>query len=380
MRRGALESWKYTSLACTESVSWGLARREDAFGLGEVPRLFQTCGRIVFYNGFFVESVSEFPEGVRWGRRERGLLPASSAPCKAVPDSVIMDLNTTYSQDTLTVTVEGGVRYDAPLEIIFVNRTSDPIRIAPHVDFVCQKGAAISLVERHEGQGASFGAVRLGISVDSTARMEHVRLQSASQESALLSVLNIKLASEATYRGLHYTDGARVSRHQIEATLNGPEACFDLESLTLLRSEQVGDLTTVVRHAGPGGRSSQQVRSVLDGQSRGVFQGRVEVAPGADGTDARQSSRALILSEGAEMDTKPELEILADDVKCTHGAATGSLDPEALFYLRTRGISENEARALLVEGFAGVLLADLLFEDIKCELDARRSRWMDQGL
>lgn len=220
----------------------------------------------------------------------------------------------------------------------------------------------------------------MGISVDSASRMEHVRLQSASQESILLSVLNIELASKATYRGLHYTDGARVSRHQIEATLNGPEARFDLESLTLLRSEQVGDLTTVIRHAGPGGRSSQQVRSVLDGQSRGVFQGRVEVAPGADGTDARQSSRALILSEGAEMDTKPELEILADDVKCTHGAATGSLDPQALFYLRTRGIYENQARALLVQGFAGALLADLPFEDIRREIDARRSRWLDQGL
>ncbi len=380
MRGGVLESWKYTSLACAESVSWGLARRKDALGLREVPCLFQTCGRIVFHNGFFVESASEFPEGVRWTRTDRGPLPHSSGPSELVPDSVIMDLNGAYGQDALTVTVEGGVCYEVPLEVIFVNRTSDPIRIAPRVDFVCQTGAAVSLVERHEGQGAIFGAVRVGISVDSAARMEHVRLQSASQESILLSVLNIELASKATYLGRHYTDGARVSRHQIEATLNGLDACFDLESLTLLRSEQVGDLTTVIRHAGPGGRSSQQVRSVLDGQSRGVFQGRVVVAPGADGTDARQSSRALILSKGAEMDTKPELEILADDVKCTHGAATGSLDPQALFYLRTRGIPENQARTLLVEGFAGALLADLPFEDIKREIDARRSRWLDQGL
>lgn len=372
MRRLPLESWKYTPLP-----EFGEASPTDVqlHGVAPLPdAVVPSGGRIIFQNGAFDPARSFLPEGLTLS-----LEPGSGSsvlPEKAFrEDSVISDLNAAASEGGVRLTVDpkaGGIV--EPLEVLFWTQGDVS---APRLEVVCLAGVSLTLIERHEGACAAKSAVRIDIKIKSGATVEHVRLQCAGEAAVLLSLLDIKLDPGAGYRGFHYTDGARLSRNQIEADLGGPESSFSLESVTLLRGARIGDLTTRIRHAGPGARSIQKVRTVLDGQAKGVYQGCISVAPGADGTDARQTSKALILSEGAEMDTKPELEILADDVKCTHGAATGSLDPWALFYLRSRGIPFERARALLIEGFVSELLADISREEVAAAISARRNDWLE---
>lgn len=374
MTSSVSEHWKYTSLASIQSVAWGIPERTDVLP-EQMADSFRSCGRIVFHNGFFLENLSHLPDGINFAQDVHRDIHTPEEET----DSLIGDMNRAHLQDGVILTVAPDSFFDNPLEVVFLAEASTPLRLAPRLEILCRAGSALRVVERHAGVGPTLSAVSIGAEVSSGACLEHVRLQSAGQEACVLSALYLRLAPGARYTGFHYTDGARLSRNQIDAVLEGPGAQMRLEAVSLLRGTQTGDLTTCLRHAGPGASSSQQVRTVLDGQARGIYQGRIEVASGADGTDARQTSRALILSEGPEMDTKPELEILADDVKCTHGAATGSIDPDALFYLRSRGVPEGEARGLLVEGFVSELLADAPGEDVRWDIALRRARWLEKA-
>ncbi len=381
--KGAAESWKYTSLAPAEAVAWEAAARPVAV-LDIAPASFPVSGRVVFYNGFLVESACFLPEGVRLSQdfhRDIHRDVHNKAGEEGGGDSRIAEMNAEYCQDSVTLTIAPRTAPLAPIEILFLARDNAeaggaPIRLAPRLSVTCGAGAAVALVERHEGAGLTFSAVRVLIGLEEGARLDHLRIEAAAQEAILLEATEIAQEKRTQYQGFYYAGGARLSRNQISAFLAGEGADFRMSALALLRGSKTTDLTSFVRHAGPGALSSQKVRTVLDGPARGVYQGKIMVDPGADGTDARQNSRALLLSEGAEMDTKPELEILADDVKCAHGAATGAIDPNALFYLRSRGIPEREARALLISGFVSELVDLLPVSSLRAEIEDRTARWM----
>lgn len=372
MKGAGAESWKYTNLAPAHSVAW---EAPDRGAPAIPPAPHPVCGRLVFHNGFFVENACILPKGIRFTQDIHRPIPTE----KDAPDSFIADMNAAHRQDSLTLTVSAGTGAPDPLEIVFLAQGEVPLRLAPHLSIVCESGASLALVERHEGAGPTFSAICIFLDLRAGARVDHVRIQGAADTAYLLETTHINIDSGASYTGFYYTDGARLSRHQVCATLGGPQAQAQIGAVALLRATQTGDLTTTIRHAGPGARSTQSVRTVVGGRARGIYQGRIEVAPGADGTDARQQSRALLLSEGAEMDTKPELDILADDVKCTHGAATGSLDAGALFYLRSRGIPEIQARGLLIEGFVSALLDESPEQAAHAEIRARMERWLGAG-
>jgi Fe-S cluster assembly protein SufD len=187
------------------------------------------------------------------------------------------------------------------------------------------------------------------------------------------------VASGGTYDSFTLNVGARITRTEIHASLDGPGAIAHLNGAQLLTGSQHGDFTSVVRHTAPKGTSRQTVKNVLAGRSRGVFQGRIEVARGAQGTDGYQMNRALLLSPDAEIDTKPELEIFADDVKCSHGATVGELDAEQLFYLRSRGIPDQEARSILVRAFLAEALDPVTNETARDLLEASVARWWANG-
>lgn len=392
---GAAESWKYTSLAPVEAMAWGTAARPVAVP-DIAPASFPVSGRVVFYNGFLVESACFLPEGVRLSQDfHKGInkdthkdihenIHNKAGEEEGSGDSRIAEMNAEYCQDSVTVTIAPKTAPSAPIEILFLAEENTkegeaggaPIRLAPRLTVMCGAGAAVALVERHEGAGLTFSAVRVLIALEEGARLDHLRIEAAAQEAILLQVTDIAQEKRTQYQGFYYAGGARLSRNQVSASLAGEGTDCRMSALALLRGSKTTDLTSFIRHVGPGAQSSQTVRTVLDGPARGVYQGKITVDPGADGTDARQNSRALLLSEGAEMDTKPELEILADDVKCAHGAATGAIDPDALFYLRSRGIPAHEARALLISGFVSELVDLLPVFSLRAEIEDRTARWM----
>lgn len=248
--------------------------------------------------------------------------------------------------------VEGKVSAPLTVEILAEAHRAG----APRLKLVLAPGSALTLIESPTGPADSFLGLGLVIELGEGARLTHLRLQDAAATHSQLALLKVKQAARSSYQHLALSTGAALWRHEVEVALAGEKADCRFDAITLLCGTQHGDVTTRIRHLAPYCLSRQRIRSVLAEQATGVFQGLIHVAPHAQKTDGQQNSRALLLSDTASMNSKPELEIFADDVKCGHGSTIGALDPLALFYLQARGIPEAEARWLLIEAFVSELL------------------------
>jgi Fe-S cluster assembly protein SufD len=216
------------------------------------------------------------------------------------------------------------------------------------------EGADLTLIETYEGSGAGYVSdFALSITMGEGARLERIVLLDESADAVSISHSQVELSPGALFRQTVIAGGARLQRHETHVRHPGGGAAARLDGLYLLGDRRHADLTSVLTHAAPDGVTSQLAKGLVRDQGRAVFQGKIIVEEGADRTDARMGHHALLLNDGAEVDAKPELEIYADDVSCAHGNTVGSLDEEALFYIRSRGLPEAEARALLMEAFVG---------------------------
>jgi len=245
------------------------------------------------------------------------------------------------------------VREHATLHVDFLTPPHDRGAVSHcRVLLVLEEGVRLSLLETHRGEGVHQTLANIGMELvlKPGARLEHVRLQAEASKALHVTSLGARLEREAEYRALYAALGAQLSRLDVNVQLAAPGAHATLHNVAVLNAG-IADVTTVMDHATPHGTSRQLFKSVVGGRGRSVNQGRVVVREGAVKSDSHQLFKALLLSPRAEADAKPELEIFADDVVCGHGTAIGSLDEDALFYLRSRGIAENEAKGLLIRAF-----------------------------
>ena len=208
------------------------------------------------------------------------------------------------------------------------------------------------------------------------AHLTHIRFQGNSTDAVYTQTTAVEVSGGGTYEAFNFVTGAALSRLELHVDLLAPGAAARAHGLSLLRGSQLADHTTTIAHRARGCESAQHLGFILDRAARGVYQGRVRVEPGADGTDAQQRSRAVLLSDQARMATQPELEIFADDVQCAHGATCGALEGSALFYLRARGVPEAQARALLLQGFAAEVLAEVADADTRAAMEERVTTWL----
>jgi Fe-S cluster assembly protein SufD len=237
------------------------------------------------------------------------------------------------------------------------------LRIVSRADHTAHQGvltldiepeAELTLIETYEGEGSAYlSDFSLAVSIGENARLERIVLIDEPADAICISQSQVELQAGARFCQTVVASGARLQRHETHVRHPGAGAQVRIDGLYLLADRRHADLSTVVDHVAPDGVTVQLTKGVARDQARGVFQGRIVVAQGADRTDARMGHHALLLNDGAEVDAKPELEIYADDVACAHGNTVGSIDEDALFYMRTRGIPEHEARALLMEAFVG---------------------------
>ncbi|MDE2356006.1 MAG: Fe-S cluster assembly protein SufD, partial [Alphaproteobacteria bacterium] len=238
-------------------------------------------------------------------------------------------------------------------------------------------GASLVLLQTHEAlTGGYLAQTDLEIVLGPGARLERLVLVADAADAVAVTLSHVHLAEGATFVETVLTTGARRQRLETRLTHAARHSAATLSGLYRLAGRRHADLTSLIRHEAPQARTDQLVRGVVDDQARGVFQGRILVQPGADGTDSRMGHHALILSDRAEVDAKPELEIYADDVSCAHGATVGALDAEALFYARQRGLSEAEARALLSDAFLGAVLDRI----VDPELEAVGRAWLEAAV
>ena len=285
------------------------------------------------------------------GPSDEETAPLAPGPFGALGDSEIAIVNGRIRDGAASLTVGAGKRCVVRLRFV---ATSSESRHEARMTINVHAGAELTLLESHEGQAHGYvTAATLDLRLADGARMERIVVAEDGEGAVNVACASVVLAPNSKFAQTILTDGAR--RQRLETCLDHPGGGAEvrLDGIYVLKGQRHADLTTVVEHAGPDGSTLQLTKGVVDGQARGVFQGRIVVAEGADRTDARMGHHALILSERAEVDAKPELEIYADDVACGHGNTVGALDAEALFYARQRGMPEPVARALLTEAFLG---------------------------
>lgn len=269
-------------------------------------------------------------------------------------DPTLWHLCNVFFRDGVSIDVPANTHADEPLRIVM--ECDDGMFYMVHTAIRIGANSSLTIIEDHCGQG-NFWKNRLShIMLEPGAKLTHVRIQRDSEGAVYTQNTKVSVAKDACYNAVAMYTGAALSRNQVHVTLNEPGASCHLNGAALMRGAQHADTTILVEHRAPHCQSNQNMRSVLDDRAHGVFQGKVHVYQPAQKTDGYQLSKAILLSEGAEMDTKPELEIYADDVKCSHGATTGQMDQEPLFYMQSRGIPEGEARALLIQSFIGDIL------------------------
>ena len=366
------EAWKYTSLRPVADASFAqpLTLADDSALLTHLPRI--DAPRIVFVDGEFRADLSALPAAVEFSRfAEHGEFGKLARP----DGEPLVALNTMLAQDGAVVSVPVGV--DAGL-VLLASVATDRAAFHPRHIIRLARGARLNLLELSVGDGSYLHNPVFEVQVDEGANLTHVRLQDESLTAFHLSTLYAEIAERGTYDSFVLNLGARIARTEAHIRLGGAKGTAHLNGGQLLSGAQHADLTTVVKHDAPSCSSRQTVKNVLDGRSQAVFQGRIEVARIAQKTDGYQMNQALLLSPDAEIDTKPELEIFADDVKCSHGATVGELDAEQLFYLRSRGIPEAAARSMLVHAFLAEALDAVTDERVRGVLDRTVEGWWER--
>jgi Fe-S cluster assembly protein SufD len=346
------EAWKYTDLAPVAGSTFGepLTRLDRALDLPPTKH-----PRAVFVDGRFRADLSTLG-GLGLGAgslgaalpRLEGFLGAQAR----LAEHPMAALNTMLFEDGLLVEVPAGIAAGV-LELVHLATDSDRApAFHPRHLIRLGAGATLTLLETMAGPAARYlHNPVFEIEVAEGARLNHGRLQQEGAEAVFLSTLYARVAAGGTYDNFTLNAGAKLARNEIHLMLAGARAAAHMNGVQLAADGQHADTTTALDHAAPDCASRQTYKTVLSGRSRGVFQGRIHVHQVAQKTDGYQMNQALLLSPEAEMDSKPQLEIYADDVKCSHGATVGALDDDLLFFLRSRGIPAAQARAMLVEAF-----------------------------
>jgi Fe-S cluster assembly protein SufD len=392
-----LEAWKFTSLGALARIAFRPANDDGPIPLDETAlaalRLAPQCHLAVFVNGRFRADLSDLAH-LPQGSSVTSLTAAGEEDLRAltaIPDiaaepqaRALVDLNTAFMGEGAVIHLGPGATLD-PIQLLFVSLPageppqSEPKIVQPRNLIVAAPGSSATVLETYAGRGVYWTNAATRILIAPHAVLRHYKLQAESRTAYHTAETSVRLDEAGAYRMFALSEGARLARNEIDVALAAADAEARLSGATLARGEQHLDTTVRIDHAMPNGSSGQAFRSVVDDQAQAVFQGRIRVAPGAQKTDAQQLSRSLLLSATAGADTKPELEILADDVKCSHGAAVGDLDKEALFYLRARGIGEAEARRILVDAFVGELIAAVESEPARQYFRQAFDGWLSQG-
>ncbi len=360
------EEWRYTSLAPLAALPFSLAEpaRIERADLEELATPLFACSLYAFSNGRALPALSSAP-GLPGGARcdsLAALLADGTSPIEARLDHYVdiklhpfAALNSAFASDGAVVRAPRGVAFEQPLHLVFASvGGAQPHMAHPRVVVVAEAGSRVTIVQDHVsvGEGPGFTNAVTEIHVGANATVHWVLLQREGDAHFHVSNLSVRQERDSTFSAHTITLGGRLVRNDAGVLLAGEGAQCTLDGLFVGGGNSVLDNHTEVDHAVPHGTSRELYKGALGGAARGVFRGRVIVRPDAQKTSASQSNPNLLLGARAEIDTKPQLEIYADDVKCSHGSTIGRLDENALFYLRSRGIPEQRARDLLLRGFA----------------------------
>ena len=388
------EDWKYTNLATLAKESFTPATASRAVSTDDVGRFSfpETNGaQPVLVDGFLREDLSitnalgevvaidlfNAAADARYNKIVRKYLARNAG----YHNNGLTALNTAFLQSGVFVWIPKNVKLEIPLQIFHIANASDSANF-PRVLIVAEENSSATIIESFDAteDRRYFTNAVVEVVLKDGAQLEHYRLQRESKKAFHVSTTSVELGCASRYDTVSINLGAQLSRHDISVVMDHEGAETAVDGLYMVDSDQHTDTHSVIDHKQPHCTSHQLYKGILDGTGRAVFNGKVFVHEGAQKTDAMQTNKNLLLSEKARVDTKPQLEIYADDVKCAHGAAVGQIDPEELFYLETRGINPELGRSLLTYGFAEEVIAKINVESIRAKLDQTVLRQLHSSL
>jgi Fe-S cluster assembly protein SufD len=379
------EDWKYTNLATLAKTNFQPATHETRSAVNEVNRFGfseTSNAHLVVVNGFLREGTS-----VKGGLAQIVAMDLFSAIADAryskvvreylarnanYHDNALTALNTAFLESGVFILIPRNVKLETPLQITYVSKASESETASfPRTLIIGEENSSATVVERFisEGDNNSFTNAVAEVVLLEGAQLKHHRLQQENRKAFHVSTTAAELGRGSSYNATSINLGARLARHNISVVLDHEGAECWVDGLYVVGPDQHADTHSVIDHKQPYCNSHQLYKGILEGNARAVFNGKIFVREGAQKTDAMQTNKNLLLSPQARVDTKPQLEIYADDVKCAHGAAVGQIEPDELFYLQTRGINPELGKSLLTYGFAEEVIGKIGIDSIREQLD-----------
>ena len=361
------ENWRFTNVSAISDGEFMISEVADApkNTLNIDSYKMEGVNSIIIYNGHYQKELSSVPDGVTL---LSGLeyLENKNGNFDTANNSPFDLLNTAFADSGMCFVVEKEIQVETPIRILFISNGDRSIMVNPRVNIDLGESSNLTFIEHHVGDAvAFFQNESVFISLENNAQLNHIRIQSNSEFTQNIANLNVNQQTNSQYDFFQLVDGSKLGRSNICVQLNGENAQCNINSLALSKNNQHIDNNIIVNHNSPQTHSTQFVKSILFDTSSGVFNGRTVVHQNAQKITAHQTNKNLLLSKKAKMNSNPQLEIYADDVKCSHGSTTGQIDEDALFYLQSRGINKQDAMELLVTGFANDVLDKIPHPKIK---------------
>jgi Fe-S cluster assembly protein SufD len=379
------EEWRFTNVSPITDVPFRPAGpKPNLMTILEISNFTvceAQCTQLVFLNGFYSESLSTvklLPKGVRIDslaralESDRQLLEPILAKQASFQNNAFTALNTAFMPDGAFVYLPPGTVLRDPVHLLFLSTSgTDPAVSSPRSLIVADNGSQASIVESYAGldKGLYFTNAVSEICIGKNGVVDHYKLQRESENAFHMATIQVAQENDSSYTSHSLSLGGALVRNNINVVLNGPGADCVMNGLYVTKGRQHVDNHTSIEHAKPNCTSRELYKGILDDASSSVFNGKIVVQKDAQKTNAKQTNKNLLLSKHASINTTPQLEIRADDVKCTHGATIGQLNDEELFYLRSRGIDKDAARTLLTYAFATELLSAFRLKPIQCKID-----------
>lgn len=380
------EEWRFTDLSPLYKVPFQPAAQAGNVSQADLDRfeIPEAATRLTFVDGHYSEALSRIAtvDGVlvanlpdALARHERLIEPNLGA-LAGIEHDAFAAVNTAFLHDGAVIHVRRNGADVAPIHLLFVATRRD-CAAYPRVLVVAEPGAECTLIEDFVSlaDGGYFTDAVAEITVGENARVSHVKLQREMPMAFHIANTSVRVARDGRYSSWTIALGARISRHNLKVVQAGSGTDFSIEGLALISGRQLADTSSLIDHALARGRSRQLHKTIVDGGAHAVFNGKIFVRDGAQQTDSGQQSRNLLLSDRARVDTKPQLEIFADDVKCAHGATVGQIEADELFYLKSRGLSDAVARNLLTYAFAAEIIERI---PVKSLVDRLESHVLEQ--
>jgi Fe-S cluster assembly protein SufD len=373
------EEWRFTDISQLTKMSFHPVRTTISLQAADIERFYieEATTRLVFVDGVYAPQLSSgiTDNGVAVVNLEAGFAAYAAAiepylgRLTEFHDNVFASLNTAFLHDAALIVVPRDISVAVPVHMLFIATQKD-VASYPRCLLLAESGSAVTVIEDYVSlqEDAYFTNAVTEIALIDNARVNHIRVQREGAKAFHIANCAVSVARASNYQSVSVAFGARISRYNLNVQLAEEAECA-VDGLALISGRQLADTHTCIDHAKPHAVSHQMHKCIVDGSAHAVFNGKIKVRQGAQRTDSRQSSRNLLLTGKAHVDTKPQLEIFADDVKCTHGATIGQLDNEEVFYLQSRGLSETAARNMLTYAFGAEIIERIPISSLKCQLE-----------